>query len=165
MTDQAAYCEARKVAYRQTKDGLVVSFVVHPNDMPDELATAPLGTRYMLALAEIGDDEEPVEVTLSTTRPNGQAARYRAAPVMEQALIRAAALPRDARFRAWVGYARSGSAEAPEATERGAIEYIRETCCAGGSRALIAEDGVAFEKFLQLEQDYLIAIGAAAEPR
>jgi hypothetical protein len=156
--DQAAYCEARKVAYRQTKDGLVVSFVVHPNDMPDELATAPLGTRYMLALAEIGDDEEPVE------RPNGKA-RYQAAPVMEQALIRAATLPRDARFRAWVGYVRSGSMEAPEATEHGAIEYIRDTCCAGGSRALIAEDGVAFEKFLRLEQDYLIAIGAAAEPR
>jgi hypothetical protein len=158
MTDEAAYCEARKVAYRQTKDGLVVSFVVHPLDMPDELATAPLGTRYMLALAEIGDDEEPVE------RPNGKA-RYQAAPAMQQALVRAATLPRDERFRAWVGYARSGSSEAPAATEHGAIEYIRETCCEGGSRAQIAEDQAAFERFLGMEHDYLVAIGAAAEPR
>lgn len=63
MTDirQAAMdCEVRKIAYRQSKDGMVVAFVVHPNDMPDALATAELGTRYRMALVEIGDDEQPV---------------------------------------------------------------------------------------------------------
>jgi hypothetical protein len=61
MTVPAVHCEAKKVAYRQTKDGLVVSFVIHPNDMPDALAVAPLGQRYMLAMAAIGDDEKPVD--------------------------------------------------------------------------------------------------------
>ena len=155
----AVYCEARKAAYRQTAQGLVVSFVVHPQEMPEELAIAPLGTRYIIALADIGDDEEPIE-----PKPNGQA-RYRAAPPTEQALMRAAALPRDAQFRAWVGYMRAGALNAPEATERGAIEYIREQCCEGGSRSLIGEDQEAYERFLALELSYRIAIGQAAEPR
>lgn len=48
--------EAKKHAYRQTQDGIVVSFVVHPNDVSTAMAVAPLGTRYMVAFAEIGDD-------------------------------------------------------------------------------------------------------------
>lgn len=57
----ALHCEAKKHAYRQTQDGVVVSFVIHPQEVPEGLATASLGTRYMIALVEIGDDELPVE--------------------------------------------------------------------------------------------------------
>jgi hypothetical protein len=57
----AIHCEAKKHAYRQTQDGVVVSFVLHPQDVPDGLATSGLGTRYMLALVEINDDETPKE--------------------------------------------------------------------------------------------------------
>lgn len=56
----ASHCEAKKHALRQTQDGIVVSFVLHPNEVPAALQLAPLGTRYMLAFAEIGDDEKPV---------------------------------------------------------------------------------------------------------
>lgn len=51
--------EAKKHAYRQTQDGVVISFVIHPNDVAPDLATAALGTRYMLGFAEIGDDDQP----------------------------------------------------------------------------------------------------------
>lgn len=51
--------EAKKHAYRQTQDGIVVSFVIHPNDVPESLALAALGTRFMIGFAEIGDDERP----------------------------------------------------------------------------------------------------------
>jgi uncharacterized OB-fold protein len=57
----ATHCEAKKHAYRQTQDGVVVSFVLHPQDMPEGLATAPLGTRYVLAFVELNDDETPKE--------------------------------------------------------------------------------------------------------
>lgn len=60
IRDIAIHCEAKKHAYRQTQDGVVVSFVLHPQEVPDGLATAALGTRYMLALVAIGDDEQPV---------------------------------------------------------------------------------------------------------
>src|SRR5512139_3510329 len=53
--------EVRKIAYRQSaKDGLVITFAIHPDDMVPELAAAPIGTRFAAALVEIGDDEKPV---------------------------------------------------------------------------------------------------------
>jgi len=57
--DNALHCEMVKYAYRQTKDGVVVSFVVHPNDIPAELSSSHIGSRYMVALVELADDETP----------------------------------------------------------------------------------------------------------
>lgn len=59
LADLALHCEVRKVAYRQTKDGIVLSFLLHPNEVPEGLALAALGTRYQMAVVEIGDDEQP----------------------------------------------------------------------------------------------------------
>src|SRR5689334_17537363 len=54
--------ELRKIAYRQSaKDGLVITFACHPNDMPASLAAAPIGSRFAAALVEIGDDEQPIQ--------------------------------------------------------------------------------------------------------
>ncbi len=57
----AAHCEARKIAYRQSKEGVVISFVLHPNEIPDSVATAALGTRFLLALVELNDDDTAKE--------------------------------------------------------------------------------------------------------
>src|SRR5579859_3574881 len=54
-------CEMVKYALRQTKDGIVVSFVVHPNDIPAALQTSHIGSRWMAALVQIGDNEQPVQ--------------------------------------------------------------------------------------------------------
>lgn len=67
--DSALHCEAKKHAYRQTQDGVVVSFVLHPDEVPGSLATAPLGARYVLALVQIGDDELPVPAKENGTKP------------------------------------------------------------------------------------------------
>lgn len=56
----AAHCEAKLHGFRKTQDGIVVSFVLHPQEAPSCFALDPLGTRYMLAVAQIGDDEQPV---------------------------------------------------------------------------------------------------------
>ena len=56
--------EAVKVAYRQTKDGMVVSFAIHPSDMPGPLALAPVGTRMLLAIAELKDDEHALQESI-----------------------------------------------------------------------------------------------------
>lgn len=53
--DLAVHVTAKKIAYRQSKDGMVISFVLHPQEVPDKLATDPIGTSYMLALVEIDD--------------------------------------------------------------------------------------------------------------
>jgi hypothetical protein len=199
VTVPSFHVEAKKIAYRQSRDGLVVSFVIHPNDMPDALAVAPLGQRYMLALAAIGDDEKPTPVvdqshlsrvdnpgvgatpaapsagdaglgrtvgSIPATGANHAAvkrflasergkAAYAAASDMEKARTRATLLPKDARFRAWTG----------ELAETLVEQYIRETCCAGESRKLIAEDRACYEAFLRLETQYLVDTNQMAEPR
>jgi len=166
----AVHCEVRKVAYRQSKDGLVVSFVVHPDEMPPSLATAPLGQRYMLALAAIGDDEQivPVEHTAPAARsaPPDRAeagkTRYVAQTPQEQAVTRAAMLPKDRRFREWLteytGWL-SG-----EMTEEEAAWSIRHECGVDSRREL-ATDAGAYKAFLALESAWLVASGQMAEPR
>lgn len=59
VREAAIPIEVKKHAYRQTQDGIVISFVMHPNDVSPELASAPLGTRYMAALVEMNDDNTP----------------------------------------------------------------------------------------------------------
>jgi hypothetical protein len=74
MTD-ALPIEVRKIAYRQSaKDGLVITFSVHPNDMPAALAAAPIGARFMAALVEINDDETPKEQPSPSRDSNSTAA-------------------------------------------------------------------------------------------
>jgi hypothetical protein len=46
MTVPTIQFEAIKVGFQQTKDGVKLAMVVHPNDLPDELALSPLGARY-----------------------------------------------------------------------------------------------------------------------
>lgn len=65
---EAMHCEARKTSYRQTSQGVVISFLLHPSDIPDGLSLAPLGTRFMLAVCEIGDDERAVAPKEKTPR-------------------------------------------------------------------------------------------------
>lgn len=69
--------EAIKYAYRQSKDGFVLSFVVHPSDMPDELATAAIGSRFMVAFASIPDTGP--KPSLTTGPAEGGAAHKSAA--------------------------------------------------------------------------------------
>ena len=86
--DIAESFEAKKYAYRQTKDGMVLSFVLHPDDVPKEIATAPIGQRYMVACAQIDDHENPI--------------RPRATTDAEKALARANLICRDETYIQWV---------------------------------------------------------------
>jgi hypothetical protein len=69
-TANAIHFEGVKHAYRQTKDGVVISFVVHPHDVPKGLAEAPLGSRYIVALVQVGDDEQAIQT--KEVMPNPQ---------------------------------------------------------------------------------------------
>lgn len=108
-SDKALHFEARKIAMRHTKDGLVISFVVHPNEMPTPVVQALLGTRYMVALAEIGDDDQPQYATGVDPKTSGQ-----------RAVASANMLCREPKFQHWLmqrGYAL-------DATEEGAIDAL-----------------------------------------
>ena len=130
----AFHIEAKKHAVRQTADGWVISFVVHPSDVRADFAVAPLGTRYMIALCEIGSDEQPVSnppsgsaerpaVTHTPAQQGGGAHQprqsFRSLPPEKQAGI----LAKDPRFQQWATSKRLG---VPVREEHDAAEFIRQ---------------------------------------
>ena len=52
--------EAKKVALKQTKDGIVLSLAIHPDELPEELIRDFVGSRYMVVMVRLGDDERPI---------------------------------------------------------------------------------------------------------
>ena len=52
--------EGIKTALRQTKDGYSLTLAVHPDDLPDDLMRDFVGSRYMVVMVRIGDNEMPV---------------------------------------------------------------------------------------------------------
>jgi hypothetical protein len=77
--------------------------------------------------------------------------RYAEADEMEQARTRSALLPKDPLFHQWAGVF----------DETEAKDYIRSEI--GGSRSLIATDRDAYNRFLRLEQEFLVWAGRATE--
>ena len=59
--ENAIHCEMKKCALRQSKDGIIVSFVLHPHEVPKALQTADIGSRWMVALVELNDDETAIQ--------------------------------------------------------------------------------------------------------
>lgn len=54
--------EALKVALKQDATGYVLTVKIHPDEIPEELLRDFVGARYMVAMARINDDEEPIPV-------------------------------------------------------------------------------------------------------
>ena len=68
--------EVKKDGLRQVQDGTwKLSLTVHPEDMPTSLMQAPMGTRYGMALIEIGDDEMPVQKQRQPAQSRAERAR------------------------------------------------------------------------------------------
>ena len=52
--------EGVKIAMRQDKNGYILTLSVHPNEVPESLLRDWVGSRYQVAMVQIGDDEMPV---------------------------------------------------------------------------------------------------------
>lgn len=53
--------EGVKMGLRQSKDGYVLNLAVHPDDLPEDLMRDFVGSRYMVVMVRIGDDEQPLD--------------------------------------------------------------------------------------------------------
>ena len=49
-------CDAIKIAYRQSKDGFVVAFAIHPQEMPADLANADIGSQWQLTIEPLDEN-------------------------------------------------------------------------------------------------------------
>lgn len=52
--------EAVKTGLRQSKEGYVLNLAIHPDDIDDALMRDFVGSRYMVVMVRIGDDEQPI---------------------------------------------------------------------------------------------------------
>jgi hypothetical protein len=58
-SDAAIQIEMVKTHLRQSKEGVAVTFVLHPHDNNQPIVSAPVGTRYTCFFVETNDHGEP----------------------------------------------------------------------------------------------------------
>tara|TARA_R100000963_G_C4645621_1_gene109930 strand:+ start:2131 stop:2595 length:465 start_codon:yes stop_codon:yes gene_type:complete len=58
VRDVALKFEAVKVSMSQTKDGIILRLAVHPHDCPPDLHLDWVGSRYMVAMVKLNDQDE-----------------------------------------------------------------------------------------------------------
>jgi hypothetical protein len=161
--------EALKVSYRQTREGMVIAFAIKPEDMPPELALAPVGTRVLLAVAELRDDAPEPEPVSEPPKPKNErlseAGReaYAQDDDMGKAARRAGMLCKDEAFARWL--------ERKFKFVPGRI--VDSATCADflrrhlfiGSRSEIATDARAYRDFVAMETTYQMDTGLLPSPR
>jgi hypothetical protein len=59
IRDAATSFEAVKLGLSQDKNGLVLKLSIHPNDMPKDVMTDSLGSRYMVAIVRLDEQDQP----------------------------------------------------------------------------------------------------------
>jgi hypothetical protein len=52
--------EARKIALKQDRTGFILTLVIHPDEVPEEILRDFVGARYAVAIQRIADDESAV---------------------------------------------------------------------------------------------------------
>lgn len=110
LREAAIHFEAVKISLKQDKSGFVLTTAIHPNDVPESLLRDWVGSRYMVAMVKLDDENQPIEP------PEVKAGR--------EAVAKAAQLCKLPRFQKWL----VSSGYAFEATEEAAADAIRESC-------------------------------------
>lgn len=150
MTEWAAkntlQCEVVKIAMSQDKNGHILKLAIHPNDLPKDLVLDPLGSRYVMVLARLNDQDEVVQ-------PKEKSEGDKAVDI-------AGLLCRNPRFTAWLadrGYSRDNA-------QASAVDAIREFC-AVKSRAELATNEDARRKFNVLKNEFELAVKKGEVPK
>ena len=132
-------CEVVKVAMTQDRNGHILKVAIHPSDLPKDLILDPLGSRYMMVLARLNDQDEVIQPKEKTDG--------------EKAIDIAGLLCRNPRFISWMfdyGYGH-------ERTESGAIEGIKDHCGIKSRRDFRTNDE-ARRRFLALRDLFEAAV-------
>lgn len=139
-------CEVIKIAMSQDKNGHILKVAIHPNDLPKDLVLDPLGTRYVMVLARLNDQDEIV-------KPKEKSEGDKSVDIAGQ-------LCRNPRFIAWLfdrGY--SGGD-----TQTDAIEGVRDYCSIQ-SRSELATNENARRKFGELTSEFYRAVKRGDVPK
>jgi len=59
IAEAAINFEAVKTSMSQSKSGTILRIAIHPNDVPPSLHTDWVGSRYMVAMVKLDDEDKP----------------------------------------------------------------------------------------------------------
>ena len=136
IADASYGFEAVKSVLRQSKDGIVLSLVLHPSDVPTPLLSDPIGSRYMVGMVRMGDNEEIIEP--ESVREG------------KRMVTSAGALCRDSDFQKWM--VDNGFSE--EQTEEAAATNVKRLLKVK-SRAELKENEDAQRRWLGRRQHFI----------
>ena len=139
IRDAAMNFEAVKVSMSQDRNGIILRLNVHPNDCPPELHTDWVGTRYVVAMVRLNDQDEP------EMREEHQ--------YIERMIASAGLLCRNAEFGKYMNDVGYIDEHDPVKLERAVTDGLREHCGIK-SRSEFRNDPEARKKFEQLREDF-----------
>lgn len=139
IRDAAMNFEAVKVSMSQDRNGIILRLNVHPNDCPQELHTDWVGTRYIVAMVRLNDQDEP------ETREEHQ--------YIERLIASAGLLCRNIDFGKYMNDAGHIDEHDPVKVEEAVTNSIRKYCNIK-SRSEFRSDPEARKKFEQLREDF-----------
>ncbi len=178
----AFHFEAKKYSLRQAKDGVVVSFLVHPNDVVPELLSASIGEHYVVALAPYTEQGPPSSTGLEhgasipavggsnppadTTPAPKERRPFRTLPRSQQAAL----LCNDNRFWWWLSDKEDRRIGPPPPghppyveTEQEAADAVRSMCGVASRRDLDQPDHAL--KWDRMVEEFSAASGRATWER
>lgn len=173
---ERGHFEGLKTQYRQTKEGMVISFVIHPNEDPGWLAKAPLGQRLQVAWAEIVDEQVSAgDVPTNAARADGPNTSRQIPPSAAPAgprpkrdwgertpAERAGILCADPQFRMWVAagqlyveeqWAWDNHVDLTNNPEEACANWLRKRCGVS-SRAQLTTNPDAHAIFAKIERAF-----------
>ena len=60
MTEPTIQFEAIKAGLKQSKDGYILTMAVHPDEIPDDLVRDFVGSRYVVVMVRLDEQEQPM---------------------------------------------------------------------------------------------------------
>lgn len=145
MSDPIAF-EAIKMKWHQDKDGYILTLRVHPQDVKETVAMAPIGQQWVLALLDKpGPESQPHAAASLPGKAPDEVGKSGIHPLVQKAGILAKSEP----FRQWViNTAAIGNQHWDDP-----VAYIRAECGIQ-SRKELATNPEAAAKFEKLVQRY-----------
>ena len=146
VSEAAIHFEAVKTSMSQSKAGTILRIAIHPNDVPPSLHTDWVGSRYMVAMVKLDDEDQP---EISDDQRQAKAL-----------VASAGMLCRNEDFRKYLDSQDLLSfAASPDHWETDE-EEITAICLRGylqiESRSELATNSEAWEKFKKLQEDFTL---------
>ena len=140
---QTVQFEAVKISMTQSSDGIVLKLGIHPDDLSDKLFSDYVGSRYMVAMAKIMDDEQPEPTKDDIKRVKDSCC----------------ALCREPKFQAWLL-----RDQGVDVNENNAVSYLREQLGIS-SRSELDTNSIARAAFIDIREEFQLWLKTSVTSR